>query len=363
MSAHSLVAALGDVHGNLLALEAVLDDVDREKPDAIWFHGDLCFGGPRPRECAEEVRGYSNAVVLKGNTDAWLTAGPEEGPPGDEREAARRGTLASAREELGPDLLRWLEGLPTEHSDPGAPGALLTHASPGNIHGPFLLPEASDDEWREAFGTGPSLIVCGHVHVAYLRPVGPELLIANTGSIGAPFDADPRASYLLIRFGEEGAREFRFRRVEYDRERAAAEYERRGGPWGRGLAQTVRTGRPAPPAAPPDKPELQRSQFTGPASIHRVFGSRAALVQFEAGARTMWHRHAGQQLLEVLSGRGLLEREGAEAQLLAAGRIAHVPAETTHRHGANPDSSLVHLAWTAGETIWLEDEAHVPRIT
>src|SRR5437867_11070029 len=71
-----MIAVISDIHGNLWALEAVLQDLDRLGPSQVIVAGDLALGGPRPAECVEFVRrrGYP---AIRGNTDEWLTSAPD----------------------------------------------------------------------------------------------------------------------------------------------------------------------------------------------------------------------------------------------------------------------------------------------
>src|SRR5437899_12653317 len=71
-----MIAVISDIHGNLWALEAVLQDLDRLGPSQVIVAGDLALGGPRPRECAEFVRRRACPAVPR-NTDASLTSAPD----------------------------------------------------------------------------------------------------------------------------------------------------------------------------------------------------------------------------------------------------------------------------------------------
>src|SRR3989442_5042072 len=71
-----MIAVISDIHGNLWALQAVLQDLDRLSPSQVIVAGDLALGGPRPAECVELVRrrGYP---AIRGNTDEWLSSAPD----------------------------------------------------------------------------------------------------------------------------------------------------------------------------------------------------------------------------------------------------------------------------------------------
>ncbi|HLJ67884.1 MAG TPA: metallophosphoesterase family protein, partial [Chloroflexota bacterium] len=114
---------------------------------------------------------------------------------------------------LGEERIQWLQTLPREWKGDGVG---LVHAVPGNLW-TVVPPDADDDTLAATFGPlGTALAVYGHIHRPYVRRL-PNLVIANSGSVGFPFDGDTRASYLLIEDGEP-----EIRRLEYDLERELA---------------------------------------------------------------------------------------------------------------------------------------------
>jgi putative phosphoesterase len=210
------VAIVSDIHGNLTALEAVIADISRRGVDRVVHGGDLALIGCQPAEVIDRVRelGWSGIV---GNTDELLWR-PEQ------HEAQLRSSpklhallhvlfdeyAPATRELLDDERLAWLRQLPSEHRDQDL---LLVHASPGDLwRAPS--PDADNETLAETYGLcGASTVVYGHIHRPYVRQLD-QLTIANSGSIGSPFDGDPRASYLLL---ESGRAEVI--RVQYDIER------------------------------------------------------------------------------------------------------------------------------------------------
>jgi putative phosphoesterase len=224
------IAIVSDVHGNLNALDAVLDDLGPQQPDLVLHGGDLALHGPRPAEVIDRIRELGWPGVL-GNTDQcfWDLSGA--------RESIRpllEVAVPIAREQIGPERVQWLRDLPLGWK---GDGVALVHAVPGDPW-PVVGPDAGDEVLTETFGPlGEPLAVYGHIHIPYIRRLE-KLTVANSGSAGMPADGDWRASYLLIRDGEPS-----LRRVEYDLERELSELATSGSPIAEALAEGRRQGR------------------------------------------------------------------------------------------------------------------------
>lgn len=194
------VAALYDIHGNLPALEAVLDEVRREHVDQVVVGGDV-LPGPMPRECLDALRNLDLPVqFLYGNGDREVL----EQMRGVETEWYRQ-----AREEWR-EPVRWTaQQLSADHEKLLASwpptlrvaidrlgDVLFCHATPRNDTDCFtrLTPEPVLLElFRE---TGASLVVCGHTHMQFDRMIG-TVRVVNAGSVGMPF-GDPGADWILL---------------------------------------------------------------------------------------------------------------------------------------------------------------------
>jgi putative phosphoesterase len=241
------IAIVGDIHGNIAALEAALKDMKRHKPDRILVTGDLALNGPRPTEAVQRVRALEadGALVVQGNTDVavadfdYAAAFPwmEEIPAGH-RAAAEWG-----HEQLSEEDLEYLRRLPFERRlwvDDTL--VLLCHGSPGSqTNGlPVDLDEAVTVE--RVTRTDARAIACGHTHVADVRELGQKLIV-NPGSCGYAFDGDAGACWALLTIadGEEPAAELF--RPSYDAQAVAEEVSGRGLPGDVYRAATIRTGR------------------------------------------------------------------------------------------------------------------------
>jgi putative phosphoesterase len=181
------LALISDVHGNLLALDAVLDELNEAGVDQIVCLGDVA-AGPEPRETIERLREIDCPVVL-GNWDTWLLEGVPELPLQDGPKLRDQGEWSAAQ--LSDAEQGFLEGLPPQlELDLGGHAVLCVHGSPRSavedIHA-----TTSDSELAQMFnGTRPAVLAAGHTHVQLVRRHG-STLIVNPGSVGLPFHSWP----------------------------------------------------------------------------------------------------------------------------------------------------------------------------
>lgn len=234
------LAIVSDVHGNLTAFEAVVADIERRGIGRVLHGGDLALAGCQPAEVIDRVRelGWSGIV---GNTDELLWRPGEravqEGKAPKLRDLLRllfEDYAPATRALIGDERVDWLRRLPAERRQDGL---TLMHASPGDLwRAP--APGAEESELIATYGScGSALVVYCHIHWPYVRRLD-GLTVANSGSVGSPFDGDPRASYLLV---EDGVAEIV--RVEYDVEREVAALLGSGYPDAPRIAEMRRQGR------------------------------------------------------------------------------------------------------------------------
>jgi predicted phosphodiesterase len=221
-----VLALLYDIHGNLVALDEVLNDAEAAGADAYLLGGDFASWSPWPRETLERLRGLPNTTWIRGNGERWLREPPVDRP--EVMEAFSEHDSGLGTEE------GWLYSLQAQFEQGGV---LYVHGSPLSDVESFPREPGEDDE-RMLNGVHDKTVVFGHSHQQFRRagPNGTTLL--NPGSAGMPLDGDVRAAYALR--SDDG--EFEFRRVEYDVERAAQAWEKVGGVFGKLAAQRVRRG-------------------------------------------------------------------------------------------------------------------------
>ena len=220
------VAALYDIHGNLPALRAVLEEARRAGADHVVVGGDV-VPGPMPRQCLEHLLNLDLPVsFIHGNCELAVLAqmaapdaasatywGTSSGRP---LQGADRDSMRWSAQQLGPEygavLERWPKTLRLDIDGIGA--TLFCHGTPRSETEIFTRLTA-EDRLRPLFDPlGVALVVCGHSHMQFDRRVGGTRVV-NAGSVGMPFGA-PGAYWALL------GPDVELRRAAYDHAAFAA---------------------------------------------------------------------------------------------------------------------------------------------
>jgi putative phosphoesterase len=212
------VAVISDVHGNAVALAAVLAELEREQPDLIVSCGDFTWG-PLPEETYEVGRGM-NARFVRGNADRAVLENVSE----TEREQWMQ---AHHSDEMREFLGTFEEQVVVEVDGLGA--VRFSHGSPRSDE-ECVTPETPEDRVREfSSGVDERVIVTGHVHIQFDREVA-GIRSVNSGSVGLPYEGRQGAYWALFGPGVE------HRRTEYDVDGAVDRYRTSGWP---GIEQII----------------------------------------------------------------------------------------------------------------------------
>jgi diadenosine tetraphosphatase ApaH/serine/threonine PP2A family protein phosphatase len=226
-----MLALLFDIHGNLPALEAVLDDARAAGARRYLLGGDYAvFGGWQPETIAR-LRELQDATWIRGNVDRWAASHvPDPEPIHSGVEASRR--------LLDADTIAALGALP-ESADLGD-GTRAWHASPKSDLRSFT-PEPGDDERELLEGVSDRRLVFGHLHLAFERVGACEIELVAPGAVGIPLDGDHRAAWALMH--NDGRIERR--RVAYDHAASAVRVREvaDGAPWGEVIAGRIERAR------------------------------------------------------------------------------------------------------------------------
>jgi putative phosphoesterase len=220
------IAIISDIHGNCVALDAVLNDIKQTGVDQIVCLGDAIQGGPQPAEVVARLRELGCPVVM-GNADDWLLTGIESGAENISEE--RRVRLDAVREwqltRLSESDLAFISTfqptiqLPME----GERILLCYHGSPQSFNH-IILPQTPDEEVRGYLEPKEQMIYTGgHTHIQFIRHFG-RTFHFNPGSVGVAyrhdqpddhFRLDPWAEYALLS-STNGNLSLEFRRIAFD---------------------------------------------------------------------------------------------------------------------------------------------------
>ncbi len=242
------VALLSDIHGNLPALEAVVADIRRQRPDAVYVLGDMVNGCPWSGEVVDLIVSHGWPMLLGNHDDAVLQL---DTPRMEPRYAHRRpyAALWWTREHLDPRHLTVLDRLPQQVTLtlPAAPSVCLVHGLPGDFSQGFR-PDAAE-EWAvgRLAQVAEKTVGAGHTHLPMIRPFG-AWLVVNPGSVGVPYDGDVRAGYAWLEWtGERWLASIR--RLDYDLQAVEAGFRDsgllvEGGVMARMFLRSILTGLP-----------------------------------------------------------------------------------------------------------------------
>lgn len=239
------IAVFSDVHGNLTALEAALEDIGRRSVDEIVFAGDLCLMGPRPAACIRRIQ-EARISNIYGNTDDWVLDRQE---PPQRVAAVAQWTL----DQIDDGERKWLDDLPFSHriSPTGKveDDLLIVHANPVDVN-QLIFPSEKDqivrygrvrqpDEELEELmaGTRAVHVAYGHLHIPNVRYYK-QWKLHNISSLSMPGDGDPRAKYGLFDWDGD-AWSFERCAVAYDMAPEIEAYRRQQLPGWENIVQTI----------------------------------------------------------------------------------------------------------------------------
>lgn len=234
------IALLADIHGNLPALAAVMDELERLQPDQVVINGDLINGVPFSPAVIDQVRAQ-NWVVVRGNHEFYyLDFGTPRAEPGTE-DPQRWGQLHWLVAQITPAQATYLAMLPDQRICwlPGAHPLCITHGVPGRNRVGFYTHQTEAQIAADLADVDEPTLLSAHTHVQIDRHVRTELPtgprnwhLINPGSVGLPLNSDVRAQFALIENVsdqvEAGGWRATMHRVSYDRRPALAAYAESG---------------------------------------------------------------------------------------------------------------------------------------
>lgn len=236
-----LIAVISDLHANLEATEAVLEDIEQHSVQQVFCLGDLVNYGPSPGDVVDLVRTHAIPTVM-GNHDWNLgnAVGPDglQVAPGRDL-ALERAAYAWTQARLSPEDRVFLRELPLVRREAfGRTTAVFAHGTPVS-YTQYLRLTSPEEEWDSLVrDAGASVVFLGHTHVPFVQRYR-GVLVCNVGSVGRPKDGNPAACYAVAEIGDSVRIELV--RVGYDIEATAEKIRRSGLP--PGLASSLLAAR------------------------------------------------------------------------------------------------------------------------
>ncbi|HPA73484.1 MAG TPA: metallophosphoesterase family protein [Spirochaetota bacterium] len=222
------IACVSDIHGNAIALAAVLRDIDARGIANILCAGDFVGFGPFPEEVISLLRNR-NIPCVTGNYDAKVLRFPDKKKKWKKKK--RPESYESFRwtwKHLSKESREWLAALPFSHAETiGGFSLMMAHGS--MLSYKDYIPAMTNEEELAAFldGNAPDLFITGHTHVPFFTKIG-DTFVVGCGSAGKPVEGSPDVSYVIVDLGEQISGEVV--RVRYDVEKLCAAVIERGLP-------------------------------------------------------------------------------------------------------------------------------------
>ncbi|MDK2954415.1 MAG: hypothetical protein PWQ27_1798 [Kosmotoga sp.] len=211
------LAFISDIHGNLEALEAVLEDIKRREVDRIYCLGDLGGYGPDPEKVVQKIKVLGISTVMGNYDDAIAHEKKSCGcayNPGRETEVGNI-TLNWSIANTSQESKEFLKSLPHKlNFEAEEVRFLLVHGSPLDNLLEYIKPDTPVERLKEITeGISADVIVNGQTHLPMVRWINGKLIF-NAGSVGRPKDGDPRACYLIVNVNK-GSLKHEFVRISY----------------------------------------------------------------------------------------------------------------------------------------------------
>ncbi len=219
------IGIISDIHSNIYALEAVLDDMESRNIDLIACTGDLVGYGTRPNEVIDTIR-KNRILTIMGNYDDAIgnfkmVCGCDYKDPKDVEKASLSMYFTSI--ETTDENKRYLSSLPKEATlNFNNKTIKLVHGSTRLIN--EYLKEDSKESKEVMDELAEDILVCGHTHIPYYKYYGEKLLV-NAGSVGKPKTNKPSANYVIINIDNMSSFKVEIIEVNYDFEKIAREIE------------------------------------------------------------------------------------------------------------------------------------------
>ncbi|MCQ2011548.1 metallophosphoesterase family protein [Sporolactobacillus sp. STSJ-5] len=246
------IALFADVHGNITALKAVIEDSIHEKVTDYWFLGDLFMPGPGSSDLLALLKSINVSAYVKGNwEDCLLEVLAGEVDLNDPSDIYVTRLVQYQCETLKNAQIEMIKRLPL-HTTKTVNGLNISiaHNLPDKNYGGDLAPDQTQQNFDHLFTQSHcDVAIYAHVHHQMLRYSSDDRLIINPGSVGQPYfkwakhRADRRAQYAILEIDEQGVAQVNFRKVGYDVNKELQEAKRKNIPYLTLYKEQLETGK------------------------------------------------------------------------------------------------------------------------
>lgn len=219
------IAVISDIHGNMLALNEVLEDIKFEKCDKVFCLGDIAMAGSEPNKTIDKIKELEsdNFIVIQGNTDEMI-ANFDKIPKITflDDSSPMINALKSDIELISDENINFLKNLNKQKEiEIYGTKILLVHGSPRK-NNEDIAPNLPLEQIEEILkDTNADIIFCGHTHIPCGYQTNTKQTVVNVGSVGRPLTQNPKSCYAILTIFEDGSFEIEHKFVEYDNQKAS----------------------------------------------------------------------------------------------------------------------------------------------
>lgn len=218
------IAVISDIHGNVQALESVLEDIKKENCERIFCLGDLAMAGPEPVKAIEIIKKLyeeGKLELIQGNTDEMIVYSDSSIPLVKEKFPVMGEALENDAQIIPNNLKEFLKNVPAQKElEIEGVKILLVHGSPRK-NDENISPDLPIEQVEEMIkGTTANVIFCGHTHIPCGYQTKTKQTVVNDGSVGRPFTNNPQACYVIAEFNN-GQIEIKHKFIDYDNQKAS----------------------------------------------------------------------------------------------------------------------------------------------
>lgn len=195
------LAVLSDIHGNLTAFNAVLNDINKLGINKCIIAGDHIVDCPQDNEVLEKIKSL-NAYVIKGNREKYILD-YHKGIHNEWSEYKQMAAVVWAHNSMYADNIRYIDELPEQLniSLPKMDTIMVVHGSPFDISEKLFQGKYPERIEKALKGIKESFLICGHTHESWSK-VAYNKLIVNPGSVGVPFNQNKFAEYAVLTWND-----------------------------------------------------------------------------------------------------------------------------------------------------------------